>query len=330
MNGKNLREYLAIVVELEKQIYMQKQLERELLERKNQLCIENLIEEPSIPKVETIRDEHSRSTVLGWEFIGGSVLGWCFFRMDFWWHGALGFVGCLGLMGAVMFLLMGVALVFQTWRESSLIDEREQESIRVWREYEEKVKKNQKRISQEKIQRIYLDSEIKKLEEKLNKSQMNLRTIYSYGIIFPKYQNFVMVSSIYEYICSGRCSTLEGHEGAYNILEMELRLDRIIGKLDDIIQKLNQIKDNQYIVCHAIQAANDMCSSLIENSISMEKKLETLVKLNENTNEAVANLQNNSEIQKYILSQTQKELDYMNRMNYLAGNYKSAVYGPNF
>lgn len=44
----------------------------------------------------------------------------------------------------------------------------------------------------------------------------------------------------------------------------------------------------------------------------------------------IYSLHKNSEIQKYISSQTQKELDYMNRMNYLAGNYKAAVYGPNF
>lgn len=109
-------------------------------------------------------------------------------------------------------------------------------------------------------------------------------------LFFLKYQNFVMISSIHEYICSGRCSTLEGHEGAYNILEMELRLDRIEGKLDNIIQKLNQIKDNQYTIYYAIQEAKNQCSALVENSVNIEKRLGELVTAGENTNATIDSL----------------------------------------
>ena len=110
---------------------------------------------------------------------------------------------------------------------------------------------------------------------------------------------------------------------------MELRLDRIEGKLDNIIQKLNQIKDNQYTIYYAIQEAKNQCSALVENSVNIEKRLGELVTAGEKHKRYMI-LHKNSEIQKYISSQTQKELDYMNRMNYLAGNYKAAVYGPNF
>lgn len=40
MEGKRLQEYLTIVLDMEKQIYMEKQLESELLDRKNRLCVE--------------------------------------------------------------------------------------------------------------------------------------------------------------------------------------------------------------------------------------------------------------------------------------------------
>ena len=50
MNKKNLEEYLKIVVDLEKNIYLEKQLELELKNRKKLLCCaKNHIEEPSIP-----------------------------------------------------------------------------------------------------------------------------------------------------------------------------------------------------------------------------------------------------------------------------------------
>lgn len=43
MEGKRLQEYLTIVLDMEKQIYMEKQLESELLDRKNRLCVETFI-----------------------------------------------------------------------------------------------------------------------------------------------------------------------------------------------------------------------------------------------------------------------------------------------
>ena len=331
MEGKRLQEYLTIVLDMEKQIYMEKQLESELLDRKNRLCVETFIKKPTIKKVDDIKSGHRWVISCGVGLTLGDVVGWCcFFYVDFWWHGALGFLGVLGLMASVVLLIVGIISLASAWMESLSMDDTEMQSFRAWQEYEEAVKENQRRISQEKVQKIYLESEIKRVEEKLRDSQMRLQTLYSYGIVFPKYQNFVMISSIHEYICSGRCSTLEGHEGAYNILEMELRLDRIEGKLDNIIQKLNQIKDNQYTIYYAIQEAKNQCSALVENSVNIEKRLGELVTAGENTNATIDSLHKNSEIQKYISSQTQKELDYMNRMNYLAGNYKAAVYGPNF
>ena len=54
---------------------------------------------------------------------------------------------------------------------------------------------------------------------------------------------------------SGRCVVFEGHEGAYNIYENEIRLNVVIQKLDDVIQKLDQIQDNQYICC-IVQSKN--------------------------------------------------------------------------
>ncbi len=56
-------------------------------------------------------------------------------------------------------------------------------------------------------------------------------------------------------LCQGRCVAFEGHEGAYNIYENEIRLNVVIQKLDDVIQKLDQIQDNQYICC-IVQSKN--------------------------------------------------------------------------
>lgn len=83
-----------------------------------------------------------------------------------------------------------------------------------------------------------------------------LNRLYSADIIFPKYRNLIAISSFYEYFESGRCDTLTGHEGAYNIYENEIRLNRIIVQLDIVIDKLEEIKNNQYMLYDAINQTN--------------------------------------------------------------------------
>ena len=71
-----------------------------------------------------------------------------------------------------------------------------------------------------------------------------LRALYNTGIIWEKYQNLVAVSTMYEYIASGRCDRLDGPYGAYNLYESELRQNIIIGQLSKIETHLEQIKEN--------------------------------------------------------------------------------------
>lgn len=90
-----------------------------------------------------------------------------------------------------------------------------------------------------------------------------LNNYYSMGIIYHKYQNLTALASFNEYLKSGRCTTLVGHEGAYNIFEEEIRLDRILIKLDVIIEKLEQIKQNQYMLYVAIKDAQDTSKNIL-------------------------------------------------------------------
>ena len=69
-------------------------------------------------------------------------------------------------------------------------------------------------------------------------------------MIFGKYRNVVALSTFYEYLMAGRCTQLEGADGAYNIYENELRTNMIIEKLDEI-------KDNQHMTYSALKAINN-------------------------------------------------------------------------
>lgn len=110
------------------------------------------------------------------------------------------------------------------------------------------------------------------LVDKRKQAIVYLKKIYSANIIYPKYRNFIAVLSIYEYFVSGRCDELTGHEGAYNIYENELRLNRIINTLDNILYRLDEIKQNQYYLYQALCDTKEMINSLSSemNNISSD------------------------------------------------------------
>lgn len=117
-----------------------------------------------------------------------------------------------------------------------------------------------------------------------------LKSLYEEGPIYPKYRNLVAVSTIYEYLASGRCDRLEGPNGAYNLYEMELRQNIVIGQLSTITEPLEQIKENQYTLYYEIQNAN-------RNSESMLSSIGDDVKFSAYQNAATAK---NVETMRYI------------------------------
>ena len=62
---------------------------------------------------------------------------------------------------------------------------------------------------------------------------------------------------------SGRCFELEGPDGAYNLYEMELRQNVIIGQLSSIVSDLEQIRNNQFLLYQELQKANATVESVL-------------------------------------------------------------------
>lgn len=196
--------------------------------------------------------------------------------------------------------------------------------------YHATISENQKKREQDEANRsariIFLQTQLKELEQNIAESNIRLQGIYAKNIVFPKYRNFAMVSSLYEYICAGRCTELEGHEGAYNILETEIRLDRIISQMDRVVTNLEQIKHNQFVLYSAVQESNQRISQITKSigdiTASLDGVYSSAFQLNENTAQLIARiaeLQKTSALATYHAERTQKELAYMNRMNYLSG-----------
>jgi len=89
-------------------------------------------------------------------------------------------------------------------------------------------------------------------------------------LVFPKYRNLVAITAIYEYLASGRCERLEGADGAYNLYEMELRQNIVIGQLSAIIDNLEEVKENQFTLYQELTASNNTLNQLVKEMREMK------------------------------------------------------------
>jgi len=144
--------------------------------------------------------------------------------------------------------------------------------------------------------KVILDKEIAETEELLKKTFAARNELYAYDIIFGKYRDAVALSSFYEYLMSGRCTSLEGADGAYNIYENEIRLNRIVSQLDTVIASLEDIKQNQYMMYQELSMIN---ASLSRMNSTMDKALASIQGIEANTasmNEYMEHISKNSDV----------------------------------
>ena len=81
----------------------------------------------------------------------------------------------------------------------------------------------------------------------------------------------VAITTISEYLASGRCYELEGPNGAYNLYEMELRQNIVINQLSSIITNLEQIRNNQYTLYQELVKANDTVEQVLSTVRGVEE-----------------------------------------------------------
>ena len=164
------------------------------------------------------------------------------------------------------------------------------------------------------MEMAYLIAEAKKTIEAREK-------LYSMGVIYGKYRDYIAVSSFYDYLMAGRCDTLEGASGAYNLFEEESRAELIIGKLDTIIRSLDTIKKNQYFIYSEIQKANSSLEKiqgqlLVNNNLQVEqiKKLDKIMTNTEQMAISLEEIAENTEVSAYYAKQTKELTDALGFM----------------
>lgn len=326
MNTADLKEYLGMVVDMEKNIYLQCQTIETMTEKMNQLGNPIAYTRPTPPEIKERKSGVAAS-------VGPAIIGILLIAYGMRWIRSKNsaFLAAIVIFMGVLFLLFAVisaiAYRLEDEEDTERVQREQIEYDRNYQEYQRLIRKDRQRVNMELIEKAALSADLQKLQAQNMESRQRLERIYTANVIFSKYRNLSMVCSLYEYFCAGRCDTLKE---AYNILEGEIRLDRIITQHDQIIAKLGAIQANQFMFYSAIQESNRQSAQILESTQRMADQLQGLgTHLDSQSAEfqaQLADLQKSSALAAYQAERTQKELHYMNRMNYLSGKYDDVFF----
>lgn len=146
--------------------------------------------------------------------------------------------------------------------------------------YNEAVKADEKRVEYELRVKADIQLQIKQVQAELYRTRDALTSAYAVGVIHPDYRKIVAVCSLYDYLDKGICNKLTGRDGAYAFYEEELRFQRILDKLDVIIEKLDEIIANQHQIASLIKEGNAAISRIEQQNNRMSA---TMNSINENS-----------------------------------------------
>ena len=258
-----LTEYLKNVVDLEKTKYVEERTIYEMEYRVEKLGKQNYYTCPSEPTLcYNILEEGSFGIAGAFAFFG-FVIG--IFLLNILKYTAIGF------FSGIAFCI--VLSCIDNHHNNRIEKEYYQDAMKT---YNRNTTSDRIRVDRENQEKEHLSAILRQLKAEYHNTCHTLDRYYSIDLIYPKYRNLVAMCSIYEYFHSGRCDSLTGHEGAYNIYESEVRFGMILTKLDDIGSKLDRIKENQSILYDAIDQGNRISAKLLNESMRQSQQLQMI------------------------------------------------------
>lgn len=312
MTAEQIEMYLEILLNVQKEQYMQRQLMNRLTKERDSLGKKRRI---ISPEQRTVKGDY-KDTMLGVGAIGGIIIAIIvaiISMISMWNRNMLIAVvgGCIiglaaGIVGGlVLGLFVGpiVSAVSQS-KEQKYADEQYYNALRL---YDQQVEQDNRRMSFELQAKKKINSEINLLFQQIQKTNMYENQLTNLGILDPVYfHDIVATASFYQYFKSKRTFSLgfnpaTGDQGAYNIYEQEKRMNIIIDKLDVVIKKLDQIQRNQAALWACLNEANRKMNIINNNILKASKEINT-------------NINHQTEIQQYSNECTQAQLDYTNTL----------------
>ncbi len=276
LTATQLTEYLKNVKDLEVSCYLQAQVIQRLKQQPQKMKQEidaleqtqsESITKPSSFIVDLILGVFSSAffALIGAIFgaVGGGVI-WFILRL---FDGSPKFIPFVKRGAIIVFILVFFASLLMIIFSGK--DNRKTYPERL-KAFQDRQSANKNLIERKKKQRLDFGQILLQSDMKYKETQRLLQRYYDLGYIYPSYRGMVPICTIYQYFESGRCSCLEGHEGAYNLYESELRMNLILSKLDDIIYRLDDISRNQMVLAQEIRRSDAKISEISKSLNSIE------------------------------------------------------------
>ena len=255
-------EYLKHAIELESSIYAQQQIRAQYdassEKRKPVLCLESEPEKP-VPEINQSAMGAVVPLIWGIMFTVAALVGIMLCTTDWEYNSGV---------ALIFALIFGVPAILCFYWASSIKrkvqaenEARELRYIKNRETYEQKMRAvleengvREHRYHNDKQEWDSSNQEIYEvMDVNLSATQEALAALYEHDVIFPKYRNLPALTSIYEYFLTGRCEELSGPHGAYNLYEDEVRKNTVISQLNTIIENLEQIRQNQYMLYEQVK-----------------------------------------------------------------------------
>lgn len=221
----------------------------------------------------------------------------------YFWNGIIwdavkqGFFGGLVLgavIGIILFVLAKVSDIcasFDLKKQKKHINDVNQQ---VEEKNQQIARNNEKKKSWLLYRNNLINGEIKEIYANALTTKKILDEAYNLDIIHQKYRyNLSYICEIFEYLDTRRCYTLEGYGGAYNLLEEDIKYNKINEKLDTIITKLDQIQEQQIELYNLMMEINHNIDKLHK---SIEKSSKNITKSISDVKEGIDAIEYNQEI----------------------------------
>lgn len=283
LQGEKLIEYLKDAISLESDIATQEatcnQYNAEMEERKPEFHAVSENKLPDAPMLENVNGEHVGSYLFcaavciigGLFFVGSGIEGWA--------------------VWGILFIIAGILCILGSVLHVRNVNQRNESRQSAYNQKVNNVKAKNKDIQKqnagahETFQQRFREweecsSETNQvMDARKDDTSSVLSRLYDLDVIYPKYRNLPALTSICEYLITGRCDSLTGPHGAYNLYEDEVRKNTVISQLNTVIENLESIKNNQYMLYQQVKQIQHNSSQMLTDMQELKGYAITMTQL---------------------------------------------------